>query len=196
MKAFIVFCLLLLSVLCPAQLRADLNGDCKVDLADLAILLSEWMQKDEDCMALGDELVVNGGFDTEIDDEWQKVGSVDSSGGSCLLSKTTGVSLIQQESVEAAKTYFVSIDVLEVVLTNEATANLTLGGSGTGISLNAVQTFTETITTGGSTNVTISLSSTTNGDKIRIDNVSVREVLPDGGMSGAEYMQAIMDDER
>ncbi len=28
---------------CPTKLAADLNGDCRVDFADLAILLSEWL---------------------------------------------------------------------------------------------------------------------------------------------------------
>jgi hypothetical protein len=28
---------------CPRKLAADLNGDCRVDFADLAILLSEWL---------------------------------------------------------------------------------------------------------------------------------------------------------
>jgi 3',5'-cyclic AMP phosphodiesterase CpdA len=28
---------------CPTRLRADLNGDCRVDFADLAILLGEWL---------------------------------------------------------------------------------------------------------------------------------------------------------
>lgn len=51
MRLWISLCLILfLSVLCPAKLRGDLNGDCKVDMADLIILLSEWMQEEE-CMA-------------------------------------------------------------------------------------------------------------------------------------------------
>jgi hypothetical protein len=28
---------------CQAKLAADLNGDCRVDFADLAILASEWL---------------------------------------------------------------------------------------------------------------------------------------------------------
>jgi hypothetical protein len=28
---------------CHAKLRADLNGDCRVDFADLAILMGEWL---------------------------------------------------------------------------------------------------------------------------------------------------------
>ena len=32
-------------------LRSDLNGDCRVDFLDLAILASEWMLESEDCMA-------------------------------------------------------------------------------------------------------------------------------------------------
>jgi len=31
------------AITCPVQLAADLNGDCRVDFADLAILASEWL---------------------------------------------------------------------------------------------------------------------------------------------------------
>lgn len=41
---------LLITPVCFA-LRADINGDCRVDMADLAILASEWMQEDENCMS-------------------------------------------------------------------------------------------------------------------------------------------------
>lgn len=46
--------LFLMWIICVCQpvfaLRADINGDGRVDLADLAILAGEWMQEDEDCM--------------------------------------------------------------------------------------------------------------------------------------------------
>ncbi len=50
MRLFLVVLLLLMGGFVYG-LRADLNGDCKVDIADLSILMSEWMQIDEECMA-------------------------------------------------------------------------------------------------------------------------------------------------
>jgi hypothetical protein len=43
--------LCLLSLLFPCVLRADLNGDGRVDFSDLAIFASEWMQEEEGRMA-------------------------------------------------------------------------------------------------------------------------------------------------
>lgn len=45
------FTLLWMTASNAMALRADLNGDCRVDFLDLAILASEWMQEDEDCMS-------------------------------------------------------------------------------------------------------------------------------------------------
>jgi hypothetical protein len=59
MKWILVCLILFLSQLCPAKLRADLNGDCRVDFADLHILMSEWMQEEE-CMALPNQVIVQG----------------------------------------------------------------------------------------------------------------------------------------
>lgn len=51
MKWFLVVVLVWSGVV-SARLVADLNGDCRVDLLDLAILASEWMlEESEDCMA-------------------------------------------------------------------------------------------------------------------------------------------------
>jgi hypothetical protein len=60
MKWILVCLILFLSQLCPAKLRADLNGDCRVDFADLHILMSEWMQEEFCEMALPAQIRVNG----------------------------------------------------------------------------------------------------------------------------------------
>lgn len=58
MRLWILFCFILfLNALCPAKLRADLNGDCRVDMADLAILMSEWLESEDCSVALGEELL-------------------------------------------------------------------------------------------------------------------------------------------
>ena len=65
---------IILAATCPsfALLRSDLNGDCRVDMMDLAILMSEWMQDEsEDCMSLGPNKVTNGTFDTGADTDWE-----------------------------------------------------------------------------------------------------------------------------
>lgn len=49
MKSHLIFCVLLCTCftsVCFGQLRADLNGDGRVDFADFSILASEWMETD------------------------------------------------------------------------------------------------------------------------------------------------------
>lgn len=52
-----------LAACCQAGLRADLDGDGRVDFADLAIVAEEWLMSDE----LGPELVINGTFTGGLD---------------------------------------------------------------------------------------------------------------------------------
>jgi hypothetical protein len=55
----LILCLLLCSTLSPAKLRADINGDCRVDLSDLAIMMSEWLQEENCNMSLSDNLIAH-----------------------------------------------------------------------------------------------------------------------------------------
>jgi hypothetical protein len=59
----LILCVLLCSTLSPAKLRADLNGDCRVDIADLAILMSEWLQEEDCDMA---NLLVSGTISPDV----------------------------------------------------------------------------------------------------------------------------------
>ena len=43
--------ILTLSSVSLGRLSADINGDCVVDEKDLKILIRQWRQIDEDCMA-------------------------------------------------------------------------------------------------------------------------------------------------
>jgi hypothetical protein len=62
----IVISFLLIQAIGFSALRADINHDGRVDLADLAILASEWLQEDRSVgMRLGENNTV-GWFDSEI----------------------------------------------------------------------------------------------------------------------------------
>jgi hypothetical protein len=186
MRLWILFCfILLLSVICRARLRADLNGDCRVDFADLYILMSEWVLE-EDCeMSLGPELVTNGGFDT--DTNWTKgAGWTISEGTANYITGVPPSELITQNiSITEEKCYQVSFDLILYTTPHEQGQSITaligavpaqtwlLGG------LSGTQT--ATAVAAGPSSVTIVCSNTLDVDLIKIDNVSVREVLPDGG---------------
>jgi hypothetical protein len=179
MRLWILFCfILLLSVIGSARLRADLNGDCRVDFADLVILMSEWMLE-EDCeMALGPELVVNGGFDS--DTSWAKTGFVTISGGKCTIGNFVGTSILQQEiAVFEAKTYTVSVNILTLVKTSGIVV-FELAGNDHSITETGIQDWNITTTVFGNSFITV-LTGLTPGESVSFDNISVREVLPDGG---------------
>ena len=91
-------------------LRADLNGDCRVDMQDMMILLSEWMMEDEDClMGLGPELVTNGGFDTDSD--WYYVGGASITNGKLHLFTLSVCAGSQEIAISQGKTYQVHFEV-------------------------------------------------------------------------------------
>ncbi|MBE3142921.1 MAG: hypothetical protein IMZ61_03240 [Planctomycetes bacterium] len=174
MKCFIL-CLLLCGTLSPATLRADLNGDCRVDIADLAILMSEWLQEEDCNMSLGEELVVNGDFALE-DTGWA------SDAGWTFDTETANWSGLSgglnQDSlpVTAGKTYLVSYEVSDYAGLGYIHANLG-GTSGALISFDGVRE--EQLIAGD--DGTFSLEVTGSGCSLKADNVSVKEVLADAG---------------
>ena len=182
-----LYFILFLSVLCPAKLRADLNGDCRVDLADLAILASEWLQEDCD-MALGPELAVDGGFDdggaywvTE-DAGWSFIdGKAQWSGLAGALNQDT-------IPVTAGTLYSVSYDISDY--SGFGYIHVDVGGnSGSLISFDG--THTEQITAGE--DGTFSLEITGSGCSLKLDNISVREIIPDTGGIGMDFFDELWE---
>ena len=196
MRLWFLTCLILfLSVLCPAKLRADITGDCRVDFADLYILMSEWMES-EDCeMALGPELVLNWDFSAQGENWAGNIWDcnedvayyVNSEGSTGLLDQ------IFSEPISQGKTVQVSFDVesdlpavplpgqsCQVELISESE------GSDQIVEITEEGHYSQEFTLSEDNYTTIRLRA--RGDNgvaqaVYIDNVSVRDVLPDGGFS-------------
>jgi len=162
-------------------LRADINGDCRVDIEDLCILCSEWMQEDEDCiMGLGPELVTNGDFDSDVG--WNAVGSAIVNFGFGMFS---GVgTLTRPISVTAGKMYQV---VFEIASRTNGDVRIIMGGTN-GTSRSTVATFTETIIAAATTEVIVEGNGTLN-----VNDLSVKEILGGSVISGAEFMDEIKE---
>ena len=101
--------LFLCGVSCCFGLRADCNGDGRVDLLDLTILASEWLMEVD--MGLGPELVTNGGFDTDSD--WSKTECVIADSVATLNGVLTMSGCFQLiANLENGKTYQVAFDII------------------------------------------------------------------------------------
>jgi hypothetical protein len=176
-------------------LRADINGDHIVDLQDLAILASEWMECD---MSLGPELVVNGGFDTDTDWDYtdEPFGGWTISGGKINFADPVMNSpCSQSDVVEIGKTYQVEFTL--------SGSNFS-GAGGCAVSINSDVktkrttdgTFTE-IVEAAETKVSLQAlppDEFPEGNSFSIDNVSVREVLEGGGFPMAFVFEDYWDE--
>lgn len=185
MKWFFICLIMVLSQLCPAKLRSDLNGDCKVDIQDLAIMMSEWLQN-EDCMSLGPELVTNGTFDTNTDWSFQNAIAPGwaISGGVLRFDKdalhlgSTGDFTYQSILVETGKTYTISytLNVIDAVF-----------GTGVTISIGNVSAtprltsgnYSEALVMDDGDPVLLILMGNIGQGSLTIDNVSVKEGTAD-----------------
>jgi hypothetical protein len=201
MKTYVI-----LFLICACHLfglRADLNGDCRVDMEDLAILMSEWMQV-EDCndMALGRERITNGTFDADLSDwtaftfpedghwEWynsEQAALLDYSDADmqAILSQTLESSIASGKTVRASFSIFqyedhsypnglVKLQLLNA--SNDEVGLIDATDGDFGIYSDDI-TLTDTVTS-------IRLLSTWFGDYAAyFDNISVREILPDSNMT-------------
>lgn len=192
MRSWTTVCLILfLSILCPAKLRADLNGDCRVDIADLAILMSEWLQEEDCNMSLGPELTTNGGLDT--DTWWEKLNGATISGGVARLLngstlKTPDISLDMPNFSTYRLTYtmtFVQFDPEDPQLAS--VTPILAYNAYPGTTRTTEGTFTEDVVIENYTGAPFGefrfYCSDSGVQYVLIDNVSFKRVLPDGGIT-------------
>lgn len=163
-----------------ASLRADLNGDCRVDIHDLAILMSEWMLE-EDCeMSLGPELVTNGGFDSG--DNWNLFGGPVIDSGKLTLTTLLVGTANQIIGIVSGKTYQVVFEVSSYNNPSDNTIECKLGTSEPAIDINGNGNYSENVLYNAGDSF-IGFRCVLNEElfSCKIDNVSVREVLSGGG---------------
>jgi hypothetical protein len=174
--------LTLLCVVWFGCLRSDINGDGRVDLGDLAIMASEWMQ--ESCMALGPELVTNGGFDSDLS-SWvsDPLGAFAQSDGKAVWDSdlSSEASLTQTVAGESGKKYKLSFTISSVsgfsFLQSSASVQWG-GGSVSFLTSMASGTYNAFITHNGVANsLIISGGNFNENGGFAVDNVSVKEVL-------------------
>ena len=185
-------------------LRADLNGDCRVDMQDLMILLSEWMMEDEDClMGLGPELVLHGDFEDEnVNGDWFILRYFDCGEKDAAYYSSDGslrgeISQNMNGKLEAGKTYLVQFDTEIVTLPGQSCYALLEP-------MEVGPSFQWDITETGHTEQTISVDypygyfrfrcQATEGilSEVHFDNVSVREVLSDAGGEDSNQSQILL----
>lgn len=167
-----VLLILVLSSPCWA-LRADINRDGRVDMLDFAILCDEWLQ--EDNMGLGPELITNGEFD---DGSGWMLGGMEAIADGYLSSP--GLVLANQEvpGIVSGKTFRVSLDILNEVDGGEMLELYFWDGD------SEYQMLFEVRSSG---HYSADIVANANYPRIQliglftgwIDNVSVREVLPE-----------------
>jgi hypothetical protein len=141
-------------------------------MADLIIFMSEWLQEEDCDMSLGPELVVNGTFDTNLTG-WSISGSSAWSAGTANI---LGGQLDQQLPLIEADGFF------EFEIVENTSGNSLVGYSDVVKFTNpevGVHSFTAPIAVEEATRV---LRFQVIGGNMKIDNVSVREVLG-GGIS-------------
>jgi len=176
-------------------LRADLNGDCRVDFEDLAILMQEWMMEDEDClMNLGNELVTNGAFDDETGWTTQGIGFgwYIFSGNLRWVGFVGAETASQSIAIQAGKTYRV-VYILTAPCGLESFA-VKLGGTVVSELKEAV-TYTYDVVAGSSdTNISFVGTASLGSQEVRIDNVSVKEIL--GGAALSSDMLGVFLEEK
>jgi hypothetical protein len=182
MKTFITTVFLMCTV-CAFGLRADINGDGRVDMEDLAILASEWMQEDEPMF--GPNLVTNGTFDTDLSGWTAENGW---SWSSYIVAEvewaiTEGVTAILSQAlpIVAGKQYEISWDVVNNIDVGAGTFSIALGGTVQELGF-------EEWTASGHQSYMLTAGTTDNLLKftgvgqsslkiLGIDNISVRELL-------------------
>jgi len=129
--------------------------------------------------ALGSELVVNGGFDS--DTAWNKNGTVTISGGTANFNNSaSGNNVEQAVTLPSGKQYIATYEITSIT---EGKFSIYVGGVLSGNQNNQVGVYTEVFTSIGNNVVYVRARGTTTGS---IDNVSVKEylgqeVVPDSG---------------
>lgn len=138
-------------------------------------------------MSLGDELVTNGGFDSE--DSWSESGGWGNWSITGGIAVCTGAAYLQQNiAIENGKSYQVIFTITQYDGSN-IQINL---NDAAGSQYSQLGTFSETIIASGGDLLTgLSIyggGGLVFGESISIDNVSVREILPGGGIPSSMLM--------
>lgn len=141
-------------------------------------------------MDLGPELVVNGGFDTDTD--WTKNTGWSISDGKAVFSvlNSGGDDISQHISIVNYKTYRIAFDVSDItgLQVNGSVDLFIQAGGGDGLMVTEDGHYYKDVTIDSETpeNCYIYCSVTATPPytiSFKIDNVSVREVIPDGGIT-------------
>lgn len=179
MKLYVILVLMVVSNV--FGLRADISGpndvpDGVVNLYDLAVLAEEWL------MSLGDEIVVNGGFDTDTD--WDKLFLVTILDGKANV---TGLfTLTQSSTLETGHRYQVTYTIEDYV---SGICFFVLGGTVSSEGGSSSGTFTEIVTCGAYSEISFG---GTEDSSYKIDNISVREVV--GGIMSPDLIYQLYED--
>jgi len=193
---------LISSVCATATLRADLNGDCRVDMADMAILMSEWMFEGDCDMGLGPELVVNGDFSSETGGWSFLVGTwIISDGALHLLSADLPV-FQTLGGLVIGKTYQLNYDLLSYNIENPFSSGIyfTFDGVSGPVHLlddpSPAHYSADFVYSGTTNDLYFWVEDIGEGSSVNIDNVSVREIVADSD-SGFSFdvFSALYDDE-
>ncbi|MCE5184933.1 MAG: hypothetical protein LLF76_02265 [Planctomycetaceae bacterium] len=177
--------ILLTLLLCGSAfgLRADINGDGRVDLLDLSILAEEWLMEEPDM--LGENILVNSDFAESLD------GWTASNGG--IVWNAAGFAevnfvgefgehfpFVQPVTLEVGKTYRLSTDVLVDEFAIMA-KDFVFTGTGVGIrpdGLTVGKAWVEFIATQASQSVGVEfISGGFSGAVYQFDNLLLQEVV-------------------
>ena len=146
-------------------------------------------------MKLGPELITNGGFDDETG--WN-LGEAWSIGGgkAVFVSRSPDPvgTIVQNNVVSPGKTYRVTFTLSDIENIGAGVILFAIPGGQSGTLRTENGTYTQDISVTRGTNFSFIGDAIPGGGTFSIDDVSVREVLPSGGLSAAAY-QCLMADE-
>jgi len=175
-------CLLLPSS--AMALRADLNGDGRVDFQDLAILAEEWLMSEQ----YGPNLVTNGDCSGLTVSPWVIVGDeIDYFGGENgyleINGNPAGQRISQPINIIAGQSYRVTYQILDGSYSGDGTVTVYLGDTaGTVRATEGVHT--ETIIAAGTPEVSFVFGGAMLG--LELDNISVEDIHETGILTDIE----------
>lgn len=147
-------------------------------------------------MSLGPELITNGGFDTP--DGWNLGEGWSIEGGKAVFvspSPDPMGTMVQNNVVSTGKTYRVTFTLSDIENIGAGVILFAIPGGQSGTLRTENGTFTEDVSVTRGTNFSFIGDGIPGGGTFSIDDVSVREVLPSGGLSAAAYQYLMADNE-
>lgn len=157
-------------------LRADINRDGIVNADDLAILSEEWLMTQQ----YGNELVTNGGFDSDAD--WNKGSTWTIADGVAAWAYDLAPnSLYQELAITAGRQYRVAFTLSDLVK-DSGHLRVSLGGSAAQI-VDTAGAHELTMTAGeANAYLLFDVSIEGEGARLTLDDVSVKQLLPATGI--------------